>query len=126
MSGAVLCAAVQNGDVDPDAMNWANISGGINGDRANADQTISGLSRPIQISLNWSASGFLLLASFYYVKNGAAKVLISNGIGFGPFVNTDTLHFVINGSAPGTPATITVQNATLGTGSLDSFTVTLT
>jgi hypothetical protein len=126
VSGVVACAAVVGGDKTPDALNWANISGGTGADRSNADQTFTGITRPIQVTASWGAGQPLQSGTLYYVKNGAAKVAITNNAPFGPFVNNDTCHFVINGPTAGGPLTVTIQNYEFGTGSIDTFTVTLT
>jgi hypothetical protein len=118
-----MLAAVQNGDVDPNAMNWADISGAHGTDRSNADQTVTGITRPIQLAAsNWVGSANVTMS---YVKNGGAPVVLSLNGRFGPFVNGDTVHFVASSTAAGSGSMV-ISNGTTGIGTIDTILVSIT
>lgn len=119
LSGAVLAGvAGRGGDITPDALNWANITGSTAGGNVNADQTISGITVPIYLRASWTDTSHLTL---YFVKNGGAPSLMTLNANFGPFWNGDTVHFYTGSGS--VSSTVTIQNGNNPVGSIDTFTV---
>lgn len=111
-------AALGGNDVIPDAVNWADVSGVS--PQANANQTISGITSSITISiLNTDVNAVVN----YRINSGsyvayAAPFSVSNG---------QTLNFQIEALPSTTPAgTVTVRNDSNGSATLDTFTYSLT
>lgn len=106
----------QLADPNPDAVNWADITGDADGSaKLNANQTISGID--VTITITASNSGGAALS---YSKNGGGFTAYSGGISMS---NGDTLRWGV-ASASGSSGTITVTNATTGA-TLDTFTYDL-
>jgi hypothetical protein len=108
--------AAMGGDVTPDAVNWADISG--TDFAANANQTISGISGSITISLSISGADDFETIS-YRINSGSyvgytVPFSVSNG---------QTLNFAV-AVLPSTTAggTVTVRNDSSGSATLDTFT----
>lgn len=106
-------------DVTPNAVNWGNITGATSG--SNANQTLSGTSLSITVSLSLSAPG-----SFEYsLAGGAFEAYVA------PFVvdsvTGQTLRWQCS-TDPGIPisGTATVTNDTDAGATLDTFTFNLT
>lgn len=122
MSGALTARMSGFARLQPDAVNWNNISGTHAARRTNASQTISGNTQPITVKITYVD----ILYFLDYVKNGAGPVAISSGDTVS-LASGDTLSFGASWNNVDMPtgSLVTVTNSTTG-GTLDTFTVTLT
>lgn len=122
MSGALTARMSGFARLQPDAVNWANISGTHSARRTNSAQTISGITQPIIVKITYVDTLYFL----DYVKNAAGPVAISSGNTVSMAAG-DTLLFGATWNNVDMPAgsLVTVLNSTTG-GALDTFTVTLT
>ena len=110
------------GDVTPDALNWANISG--TAVASNANQTLSGISTTgIRLHFDVTVtdgSGTLE----YDVNNGANVGFVDNDTL--TWLKTQTLSFTATWvSGASWAGTVSVKNASAGLVELDSFTFTV-
>jgi hypothetical protein len=114
----LLAATMGTHDFTPDAVNWGNISFSdpdISG--SNANQTISGITAPITLTVSWTGSG---LTMNYDIDDGS-NTSISNG-GTLSISSGQTLSFTAGRVANGSN-TVTVANSSDGGATLDTFTV---
>lgn len=114
---AAMVASLSARDVTPDAVNWANVSGAS--PQANANQTISGITSSISISLSLSGTSGEAIFLDYRINSGSyvtysTPFSVSNG---------DTLNFRVSTISGGAGAgTVTVTNDSSGSATLDTFT----
>lgn len=117
-------------DVTPNPLNWANVPSGVS-PQSNADQTISGLSPGVSITLRATLSAGTYgagIKSFNVYKNSVlnGSVTPANGATLDVTVqNGDTVHYEdTKGGTSGTAwdATTNVTNITDGGAAIDTFT----
>lgn len=109
--------AMNGVDVIPDAVNWANVSGAS--PQANANQSITGITSTISISLALSGTSGEAIFLKYRINSGT---YVTYSTPFSVSVG-DTLNFQVSTIAGGAGAgTVTVTNDSSGSATLDTFT----
>lgn len=112
--GLMAAAIGSLGDVTPNAVNWADLSG--TSPQSNANQTINGCSGSIVLSATNSSSGTLL----YSLAGAAFTAYLS------PFsvdaAAGQTLRWQVTSAIGTKVGTVTVTNDTDGGATLDTFT----
>jgi len=122
MSGALLRRAAFASDQEPDAVNWANISGAS--PASNAAQTVSGIVGALPVG--WAGDAFALAGgTLSYILDGGAATPIAAATPFN-VTNGQTLAWEAALGSPGGPYTIQVRYGTGLATVWDSFTVTIT
>lgn len=113
-----MAACISSGDVTPNAVNWANVSGAS--PQANANQTVDGCSKSITLSATNSGSGALK----YSLDGGAFTSYLS------PFsvdaAAGQTLRWQVVAAIGSQSGTVTVKNDSDGGTTLDTFNYTVT
>lgn len=122
MSLLTTIAAMGQGDVTPDAIDWGNISDTASpiATATTTTETFTGISAPIDVRVTYTGS-YLAVT---YSLNGGGGTTLNSGDTIS-IVNNDTLAFTFSANAS-TSGTATVINDSDGSTTLDTFTVTLT